>query len=135
MTQHFDTRDFRLQYMDLYSEKSDEAQNEESQVPGFFNRSESISQMMYGFGVTDEFPILADSWICCIIDKTIEDRHQQYGAKIDRKSPAKQGFAERVARSFGLTGVQVPSTFKERLSLRWKVFIMAMKEANPVVFY
>lgn len=129
MTQLIVTRDFRLHYMDLYS-----GNDSVETIPLMADivASATIHKNREYFGVkrTDEFPLLGDFWIAAVVSMVVHLRHENHGLKIEESSPTFQGWAERVARSFGLLGLQVPTSMRERLALRVKVFFMMHKEMH-----
>jgi len=130
MTQKFNARDYRIQYMDIYTMSSGSdlmpsiqaADQQEIQFSSF-------KELYFEVKATDEFPLLADAWICFIVEFTIPERLNEWGLKINFRSLSKQAWAERVLRSFGLTGVKVPSTMRERIALRWKVYMQSSRES------
>jgi hypothetical protein len=129
MTHLIVSRDFRLHYMDLYS-----GNDPVETIPLMANivASVTITKNREYFGVkrTDEFPLLGDFWIAAIVSMVVHLRHENHGLKIKESSPTFQGWAERVARSFGLLGLQVPTSIRKRFALRVKVFFMMHKEMH-----
>lgn len=129
MTNLIVSRDFRLHYMDLYSGNDPV---ETTPLMADIVASATIPKYREYFGVkrTDEFPLLGDFWIAAIVSMVVHLRHENHGLKIKESSPTFQGWAERVARSFGLVGLQVPTSIRKRLALRMKVFFMMHMEMH-----
>lgn len=129
MTQQIVSRDFRLHYMDLYSG----IQSAESTPMKPFildTANMQLNREYFGVMSSNEFPLLGDFWIAAIVSMVVHLRHENHGLKIDESSSSFQGWAERVARSFGLTGMRVPSSMRERFTLRVRVFLMMHKEMH-----
>ena len=129
MTHLIVSRDLRLHYMDLYSGNDPV---ETIHMMANIVASVTITKNREYFGVkrTDEFPLLGDFWIAAIVSMVVHLRHENHGLKIKESSPTFQGWAERVARSFGLLGLQVPTSIRKRFALRVKVFFMMHKEMH-----
>lgn len=131
MTHLIVSRDFRLHYMDLCSGNDSV---ESIPLVADIVASATVPKYREYFGVkrTDEFPFFGDIWIAAILSMVVHLRHENHGLKIKESSPTFQGWAERVARSFGLLGLLVPTSICKRLALRVKVFFMMHKEMHEM---
>jgi hypothetical protein len=129
MTHLIVSRDFRLHYMDLYS-GNDSVETMARMADIVPSSTIPKNREYFGIKPTVEFPLLGDFWIAAIVSMVVHLRHENHGLKIKESSPNFQGWAERVARSFGLRGLQVPTSMRKRLALRVKVFFMMHKEMH-----
>lgn len=132
MTTQFFSRDFRLQYMDLYSVDGREISSVSPQLANAVDEPALVAKSRGFFGImqSEECPLLSDNWVCFVVGMTVHFRHDFHGRTINENSPSFQGWAERAARSFGLTGKHMPETFSERMALRMKLFGMMYKELH-----